>query len=190
MPINKALPGFESPAAGFEAPFEMLAACHERLRRSLRLLARLQQHLGAQPQGVDEQARQAAADLLRYFTLAAPAHHEDEERHIVPVLRRSADAALRAAAEQLLREHEQIRAAWELLAPQLREIEAGRLPPRLAEAAEHFGRLHDAHLRLEDELAFPQARVLHEEAGGAAALAAIGAEMAGRRGATIRKTPG
>ena len=44
LPANE-LPGFLSPGAGFEAPFEMLAACHERVERMLTLLARLQQHL-------------------------------------------------------------------------------------------------------------------------------------------------
>ena len=31
------LPGFSSPAAGFDEPFAMLDACHERVRRSLGL---------------------------------------------------------------------------------------------------------------------------------------------------------
>ena len=35
---------FDPPGAGFDAPFEMLGACHERVRRMLRLLARLQAH--------------------------------------------------------------------------------------------------------------------------------------------------
>ena len=31
-------PLFHSPSAGFDAPFEMLSACHERVERTLRLL--------------------------------------------------------------------------------------------------------------------------------------------------------
>ena len=71
-------------AAGFEQPFEMLSACHDRVRRSLALLGRLCEHV--EVHGTDAQACQAAADVLRYFSLAAPAHHEDEERHVVPAL--------------------------------------------------------------------------------------------------------
>ena len=36
-----ALPGLHAPAAGFDAPFALLDACHERVRRSLALLERL-----------------------------------------------------------------------------------------------------------------------------------------------------
>jgi hypothetical protein len=63
-------PGHRAPSAGFEAPFEILAACHERVERMLALIQRLQQHL--QDTGCDDSARQAARDVMRYFDLAAP----------------------------------------------------------------------------------------------------------------------
>ena len=66
------------PAVGFDEPFEMLEACHERVQRSLALLARLIAHVDAH--GHDEKSRSAAHDVLRYFELAAPHHHEDEEQ--------------------------------------------------------------------------------------------------------------
>jgi hypothetical protein len=34
------------PGAGFDAPFEMLDACHQRVERMLVLLGRLSAHLG------------------------------------------------------------------------------------------------------------------------------------------------
>lgn len=37
------LPGFNTPAVGFEEPFAMLEACHERVQRTLDLLQRLLQ---------------------------------------------------------------------------------------------------------------------------------------------------
>ena len=67
------LPGFHSPAIGFEQPFEMLSACHERVERTLALFERLVVHVRAQ--GHDAASRSAAADVLRYFDLAAPHHH-------------------------------------------------------------------------------------------------------------------
>ena len=42
------LPGFHSPAIGFEQPFEMLSACHERVERTLALFERLVAHVRAQ----------------------------------------------------------------------------------------------------------------------------------------------
>lgn len=91
-----ALPGFGSLGVGFEQPFEMFEACHERVRRSLALLERLIVHVGAH--GHDAQSRSAAADVLRYFDLAAPLHHEDEERHVFASLEQCRNAALEAAA--------------------------------------------------------------------------------------------
>ena len=41
MSSSMSLPGLHSPAAGFEAPFDLLEACHERVHRSLALLGRL-----------------------------------------------------------------------------------------------------------------------------------------------------
>lgn len=69
-----------SPAAGFDEPYVLMAACHERMTRTLTLLERIGAHVAAQ--GCNTQARDAAKDVLRYFTIAAPLHHEDEELHV------------------------------------------------------------------------------------------------------------
>ena len=87
-----------APAVGFEQPFEMLEACHDRVRRSLDLLARLIVHVDRH--GHDTQSRSAARDVLRYFDLAAPHHHEDEERHVFPRLLASGDDALVQAVQR------------------------------------------------------------------------------------------
>lgn len=117
MSIPLSLPGMHAPAAGFDAPFELLAGCHDRVRRTLALLKRLTDRV--ERQGADAQAQAAARDVLRYFDIAAPAHHEDEERHVLPLLETSADPALAAAVARLRRDHEVIRAAWQVLRPLL-----------------------------------------------------------------------
>ncbi len=104
------LPGHRPLAAGLEAPFEMLAACHERVERMLALQAKLQQHL--LDKGCDEAARQAARDVMRYFDVAAPLHHQDEELHVFPPLLAGLDTALRALAGRLINEHRQMESAW------------------------------------------------------------------------------
>lgn len=175
--MNMPFPGMSGPAAGFDAPFEMLAGCHERVRRTLDLLARLLAHL---PQhGADAQARSAAQDVLRYFDLAAPQHHLDEELHLVPVLQASADPALQAAAAQLLAEHALIRPAWALLRELLAELQQhGRVPDGLDAAARHFIALHEPHLELEDGLVYPAA----QQRIATAQQQLMGDEMAARRG--------
>ncbi|WP_047193979.1 hemerythrin domain-containing protein [Caldimonas brevitalea] len=175
------LPGHTSPAASFDQPFEMLAACHERVQRSLGLLQRLAAHLAEH--GNDSPARSAAADVLRYFDLAAPHHHEDEERHVFPALLRSPDAALRAAVEQLQRDHAEMRDLWSTLRVALQAVAAGESAafdaPTLA-LLQRFVALHQDHLRIEDSLVYPQARA----AVGPGSLQMMGDEMAQRRGAT------
>jgi len=159
-----------SPGAGFEAPFEMLHACHERVHQRLRTLERLAEHLPRH--GADEQARQAAADLLRYFDIAAPHHHEDEERHVLPRLRALGHAEL---AGRIAADHLQMGAAWATLRAQLQALQAGTAPDTATWPA--FVSLYRAHIELEEGQAFP----LSAAACGAADLATMGEEMAGRR---------
>jgi hemerythrin-like domain-containing protein len=175
------LPGSHAPAATFDEPFTLLAACHDRVRRSLDLLQRLVRHATAQ--GADAQGRDAARDVLRYFNVAAPAHHEDEERHVIPALLASTEPGARAAAEQMLDDHVRIRDAWAGLQPLLETLTAGTMPDpaSLERAANLFVDVHAEHLRLEDDLAFPHAhRLLAGQ--GADALQVMGREMAARRG--------
>lgn len=183
---GKSLPGFAAPSVGFDEPFEMLSACHDRLRRSLLLLVQLLGHVSKR--GIDGQASTAASDVLRYFNVAAPAHHEDEEKHVVPMLHLSEDAELRALGSRILADHELLRAAWAALAPHLEHIRDGTIPAvrDFAKTVDRFVGLHDDHLRLEDQIAFPHARVAQGKRGERA-LAAMGQEMSARRGASSKK---
>ena len=70
-------PGFNAPAAGFEAPLEMLSACHGRVESQCQTLLRLPPHLAAN--GPDQAAREAAQNIMRYFDTSARNHHADEE---------------------------------------------------------------------------------------------------------------
>jgi hemerythrin-like domain-containing protein len=176
------LPGFTSPAVGFEQPFEMLEACHERVQRSVDLLQRLAQHLHAV--GNDTAARQAAADVLRYFDLAAPHHHEDEERHVFPPLlalpQDTAHAAVHAAVRQLQQDHRDMHRLWMSLREALVRIAGGHeadFAHQDLAVLHRFTGLYASHIALEESVIYPAARALLDEAG----LAAMGAEMAGRR---------
>ena len=165
-----------APAAGFDQPFEMLGACHQRVERMLDLLERLLPHLAAR--GADAQAREAARDVMRYFDTAAPHHHEDEERHVLPLLRERGHAAL---AERVLQEHRVMAAAWAGVRAVLVELAQGRwLADQEAVAADWraFGGLYREHIALEENQAFPLARALI----GAEDLRAMADEMALRRG--------
>lgn len=163
-------------AAGFDQPFEMLGACHQRVERMLGLIERLAAHLPVH--GADAQAREAARDVMRYFDTAAPHHHEDEERHLLPLLRERGHAAL---AERVLQEHQVMAGAWAGVRAVLVELAQGRrLADQEAVAADWraFGGLYREHIALEENQVFPLARALI----GTEDLRAMSGEMAHRRG--------
>lgn len=176
------MPGHRAPGAGFEAPFEMLGACHERVERMLGLLVRLQQHVLVR--GWDESVASAARDVMRYFDLAAPLHHEDEERHVFPPLLAGDDAALRLVVQRLQQDHRDMETAWVavrgVLASVAQAPPAGwvHFSPQETATLTGFARLYDRHLREEDGLVYPAAQTgLSPEA-----LQAMSADMMRRRG--------
>lgn len=170
---------FSSPAAGFDEPFAMLHACHERVLRTLVLLERLVAHLAQH--GADTQARDAARDVMRYFDLAAPQHHEDEERHVLPALRAQGQAAL---ADRLAADHVAMTQAWQALRPGLDAIARGGAS-QLLEDASRFAALYREHIALEENSAFTRA----QSALDASAQDAMGREMAQRRTTSARSRP-
>jgi hemerythrin-like domain-containing protein len=165
------------PAAGFDEPFEMLDACHDRVRRMLALLGRLTAHMAAH--GSDERAREAAADVMRYFDQAGPEHHEDEERHLFPLLATAADPATRALVQRLQNEHLEMERQWRHLRTDLRAVRAGQPWPAGAdERAAAFVTLYAAHVAAEDSHAYPEARAR----ASPEQQREMGREMATRRG--------
>lgn len=180
MTASLALPGFGDPAVGFDTPFDMLEACHERVLRSLALLQKLQDYLHDHP--CDDSAHQAARDVLRYFDMAAPLHHEDEELHVFPPLLERGGADTVAAVRQLQQDHEAMSANWQAARALLQALAEGSQEsfsaPDEAVLA-RFAGVYAEHIRLEEDLVYPAARALLAPE----AVQAMGAEMRRRRGA-------
>lgn len=164
-------PLLNSPSVGFEQPFEMLQACHERVLQRLELLERLDAHLLSH--GADAQAQGAASDLLRYFDLAAPHHHEDEERHVLPRLRAQGHVLL---ADRLAAEHREMHAGWLALRSALLSVQCGQTVA-LSGNWRDWAALYRRHIEAEEGDAFPIARA----ASGDLERNAMGQEMAARR---------
>lgn len=167
------LPGRPGPEAGFAAPYEMLEACHDKVLRMLDLLERLQRHL--LERGADESAAQAARDVMRYFDVAAPLHHDDEERHVFPLLLASGNPDWMTLAARLQQDHRDMAPAWAALRQQLVQVAAGQALPLDCQG---FAILYRAHLRAEDQQAYPAAR----ERGTEAHTQAMSEDMMRRRG--------
>lgn len=183
MPIPKAsVPGHRSPGAGFEDPFDMLSACHERVERMLSLLDRLCVHLASK--GWDQSAAQAARDVMRYFDLAAPHHHLDEERHVFPAVLATPDRdGLHAAVAQLQHDHEVMEQRWAQARQVLQRIDQladapwRPLTPQECGVLTGFSDLYEQHIQREEQCIYPAAKVLFNTDG----IRAMGEEMQHRR---------
>lgn len=179
MAVN--LPGFNTPAVGFEQPFAMLEACHERVQRTLALLQRLREHVQALG-AADEPARQAARDVLRYFDVAAPLHHEDEELHVFPRLLARGEPDVVALVQRLQHDHVCMAADWAVARKPLQALAEGR-QATFADGDnavfERFAARYGSHIAGEESMAYPAAQVLLAPADAAS----MGQEMAARRGA-------
>jgi hemerythrin-like domain-containing protein len=164
-----------SPAPSFDDPLGMLLACHVRMRRQLATLERLRTHVPIY--GADADARTAASAVLRYFDQAAPNHHADEDRSLLPRLVERAPE-VESVARRITEDHDALERLWRKLRPLLSGIAAGRneaLPPALVH--EVCG-AYLAHLDREESDVIPIARERLDDA----ALLAIGREFASRRG--------
>ena len=168
-----------TPAAGFEEPFGMLEACHERVHRMLALLQRLREHL--RTHGADTQAQQAARDVMRYFDQAAPLHHQDEELHVFPPLLALGDASTCAVVERLQRDHLEMESRWRAAREVLVLVAEGRIDALADEddaTLDAFSGLYDDHIRAEEQIAYPAARKVLDDAG----VQAMSEDMMRRRG--------
>lgn len=174
--LSSLLPG---PAAGFEQPFEMLEACHERVHRMLALLDRLREYLP--DHGADQSARDAARDVMRYFDQAAPHHHRDEELHVFPALLARGDRQTVDLVHRLQQDHADMESRWRDARSVLAAIQEGRqqsLGPAENAALDGFASLYDGHIEAEEAIAYPAAADLLDEP----AQRAMGEEMMRRRG--------
>ncbi|MBL8516507.1 MAG: hemerythrin domain-containing protein [Betaproteobacteria bacterium] len=163
---------------GFDAPVEMLQACHDRIEGQCDTLLRLLPHLAAN--GADSQAREAAAAVLRYFDTAGENHHQDEEVDLFPALRAHAGARLpevEALLAVLLADHQRMRDAWmQQVRPALQAITRGEaaLSPAGTQA---FVDLYRQHIDRENSELLPLAQAVL----GPAVQVELGRHMAARR---------
>ncbi len=169
MLLNQELPSFEQP-------IEMLLACHDRMRRQCQTLQNIRDHL--REHGFDAEVRKASQQVLRYFTIAAPQHHADEENDLFPLLRERVPD-LEPALAALAKQHMALEHSWSELEPYLDgDITAADLE-RMLSLVDDFCASYKGHLDYEENMIFPQAtKVLSEQD-----QLELGRRMARRHGA-------
>ncbi len=171
---------FSPPTAGFDDPLEILRACHERILRNCALIGRIASHVAGK--GLDAEARQAAASVLRYFRTAGRDHHRDEEDDLFPALLHAAPSHDHASVEALLArlraDHRVLDELWERVRVPLQAAAEGRALPFDESLVATLADAYDRHIAEEETVLFPLARRLLS----AQTLAALGESMAERRG--------
>jgi pyridoxamine 5'-phosphate oxidase len=167
-------------APGFDQPIAVLKHCHDRIRKQLATMEKLLPHLAVH--GADEQARQAAAAVIKYFDKAAHLHHDDEEQDLFPMLQATAqgdDAALLASlGPGILDEHRQMDAMWQNLHEQLKGIADGSAALLRETDVRCFADTYAAHMEREESHIAPMAKRLFS----AAQMDQLGMAMQVRRG--------
>jgi pyridoxamine 5'-phosphate oxidase len=168
------------PAPDFDQPVAVLKHCHGRIRKQLATLEKLLGHLPEH--GADEQARQAATAVLKYFDKAAHLHHEDEEQDLLPMLLAVAQgedaATLQALAPVILQEHKEMDAMWQDLHEQLTAIADGSGTQLSASIVRRFVQSYQGHMEREEGIVAPMALRLF----GPGQMARLGEAMRRRRG--------
>ncbi|SDD70880.1 hemerythrin domain-containing protein [Paraburkholderia lycopersici] len=171
------------PAASFDEPVEMLKACHERIAAQCLTLERLAAYLPLH--GADTQAQQAASAVMRYFDVAGPHHHADEEHDLFPMLIEAGQRLGSPVAERiasLSSEHRSLEAAWAQLRVVLADIAQGKASSPETVRVDDFVGAYRAHIVLEESqiLPFAEASLSEEQ------LARLSAAMVARRTHTPR----
>lgn len=167
-------------APGFDQPIAVLKHCHGRIRKQLGTLERLLSHLPEH--GADEQARQAAGAVLKYFEKAAHLHHDDEEQDLIPMLRAVAQgedaATLQALAPVILQDHKDMDALWQDLHEQLAAVADGSASTLSSTNVQRFCQRYLSHMEREESTLAPMALRLFS----AEQMARLGQAMQQRRG--------
>ncbi|MFC0131152.1 pyridoxamine 5'-phosphate oxidase [Massilia eurypsychrophila] len=167
-------------APGFDQPVAVLKHCHDRIRKQLATLQKLLDHLPRH--GADEQARDAARAVMKYFDQAAPLHHADEEENLVPMLQAVAQgedaATLAVLVPSILQDHDAMDAMWQTLHEELALIAAGSAATLSAPVVLAFAERYLGHMEREEVHIAPMAKRLFS----AAQMAQLGAAMQARRG--------
>ena len=182
--MNELLP---DTAPDFDQPVAVLKHCHGRIRKQLATLEKLLAHLPRH--GADEQARQAASAVLKYFEKAAHLHHEDEEQDLIPMLRAVAQgedaATLQALAPVILQDHKDMDAMWQDLHEQLTMIADGSSTQLSASTVQRFAERYLGHMEREEGTMAPMALRLF----GPEQMARLGQAMQRRRGIEPATSP-
>ena len=138
---------------------EALDLCHH---ESLAMLAQLEALVDRiEDIGPDPQACRMAEAVEQHFSTTVLQHHEDEERHVFPMLALNGSASTQQLLARLKQDHAWMSANWFELQPQVDAIACGQSwvdVDRLRETVAVLAQLIREHIALEESLVYPPFR--------------------------------
>lgn len=167
--------------APFEQPLDLLHSCHEKILHFSSALLKLNPIL--QQEGWCEHHATSADQIRRYFNVAAPEHHKDEEEHLFPAIialdpefKKPDTTAVVQLINRMIKEHVESDALWatldNLLAERSEDFE------QLEMLSKQFAGEMRKHAETENAQIFPFAKAHISDA----AFKKMGAAIARRRG--------
>ena len=158
--------------------FDVLDGTHRQILFKLGMLAALVSRLKSR--GEDEEARDMARQIGRFFSGTARLHQEDEEKHVFPTQLATGNPEVVQDVHRLQQDHGWLEEDWMELAPMLDAVAAGNAwvdLESLTHSAEVLTALYHDHIALEESCIYPEARArMH-----AGERQEMGREMAARR---------
>ncbi len=142
-----------------EDAVDLLLGCHLRIRHFTAAAVKLAHAQGA----TDDEVRQAAAAVYRYYSVSLPLHEADEEDTVRPRLDPVAGERVRHALLAMADQHQGIYDFVERLMPLLQLVEQnpGALPQvggEMCSLTSALDEIFRAHLELEEAVIFPAIR--------------------------------
>ncbi len=138
---------------------EAMDLCHQESLAMLEQLESLVDRL--QDIGLDPQARRMAEALEEHFSATVSLHHEDEERHVFPMLALDGSADTQELLARLKQDHAWMDANWFELQPQVDAIACGQSwvdIDVLRDGLAVLSRLIREHIALEESRVYPRLR--------------------------------
>ncbi|TCP96825.1 hemerythrin HHE cation binding domain-containing protein [Cricetibacter osteomyelitidis] len=135
--------------ASWAEPIEMLYACHSKAKRFCRQLQILPDYLAKN--GVNQAVKNDVQQILTYFTVSAPLHHDDEEKDFFPALSKHYPEAQKNI-DELENQHVLLHSNWEKLSVQLKELLRNERDNISRKLIDQFVAGYDIHIALEEPL--------------------------------------
>lgn len=165
----------------YDQPIELLLSCHEKIMHFSSALLKLS--IALKQDGWNDEITTSSDQIRRYFNIAAPEHHLDEEVHLFPAIialdpefEQAQSTEILKVLHRLIQEHVESDLLWETLDTMLEEKSDDFI--LLEELAQEFKNSMHEHALIENEEIFPYAQT-HINTNE---LKKIGLAIAERRG--------